>query len=93
MAHEKPSYELDGNGLRNLRVRAGFRSTRAFAAACKTTGGGPSSSQISNYENGKQQPRTAALFTMAGVLSVALGESISPGDLLKQSGTPEEVTV
>ncbi|MFD2421603.1 helix-turn-helix domain-containing protein [Amycolatopsis pigmentata] len=69
MAHGRPSYRVDSKSLRALRESAGL-SLKAFSEECKEAGHGIAPSQVSRYENGKHQPRPAALKAMAKVLRV-----------------------
>ncbi len=83
MAHGQPSYRIDCDYLRRLREGAGF-SLKDFGTACEQAGRAVSAPQISNYENGKHQPRPAVLKAMAAALSRVLDEPVSTEDLLRK---------
>lgn len=86
MAHGRPSYRIDGQGLRERRELAGY-TLRSFAEACKEAGASVVDAQYAHYENGRHQPRPAVLTAMAKVLQV------SARDLLLQEPGVEKHAV
>lgn len=78
MAHGSPSYTTKSAELKRRRENAGL-SLRQLAAKCMEAGQPIDFSQISNYENGKSNPRPRTL----KVLAEALG--CDPEDLIERA--------
>ncbi|ROP36253.1 helix-turn-helix domain-containing protein [Saccharothrix texasensis] len=69
MAHGRPSYRFDGDGLRTRRETGGM-SLRALAKRCEQHGYRVGDSQLSKIERGLCTPRPGLLRVLARIFNV-----------------------